>query len=194
MASTAARLQDATTRADAERARDAARRAAIDETADTRTKLRADARDLIDALDTTRAQRVRDAARDPSARHDLHETLGPPPGTVGGMAAWCGIADRVERYRDHHGTHGTTRAADPATRLLGGRPSTRRAGDEWDEAASLVRAASNIIEHAHRHDLSVADSQRRDDPRYWKHAVERSAHMSANAVARERGADAGIEL
>ena len=46
----------------------------------------------------TRPERVVAAAIDPT--NELWRSIGPPPTTRGGLAAWCGIAERVETERD----------------------------------------------------------------------------------------------
>ena len=57
-------------------------------------------RDLYDALDHTRPERIVAATTDPT--HDLWTSLGPPPTTRGGLAAWCGIAEQLETWNDRH--------------------------------------------------------------------------------------------
>jgi conjugative relaxase-like TrwC/TraI family protein len=190
----AARLQEATACVERERAADAARALALDETADTRAALRVDARHLLDALDTTRPQRIRDAARGDTGYRDLREALGPPPASLTGMAAWCGIAYRIETYRDHHGNDRASAVDDAVTGILGSRPDTPRGRDQWDQLASLIRAASNIIKHAQASELDIDEPRRLDDPRSWKHALERSIEASGAVRERSHRADAGLEL
>jgi conjugative relaxase-like TrwC/TraI family protein len=66
---------------------------------DLPVRLEAGVRDLDAALEHTRPHRVAAAATDPT--HPLWHMLGPPPLTRGGLAAWCGIAERVETANDH---------------------------------------------------------------------------------------------
>lgn len=108
------------------------------------------------------------------------------------MAAWCGIAYRIETYRDHHGTDGAASAKDVATRILGPRPATRRGREKWDQVVSLVSAASHIIEHAHGREFGLDESEP-DDPRVWKCAIERSIEASA-AARHQRGVGIDIDL
>jgi hypothetical protein len=193
MSGAAGRLQAATASLERERAAADARRADLSATANARAALRNDTRDLIDALDTTRPQRVRAAARGDIAYQDLRDALGPPPSTDAGLAAWCGIAYRVETYRDRHGVDRATRADDAATRLLGAKPPTGGGRIEWDRVASLVGAASSILADAHAHDLSDGNTAGVGDRSTWQRTLDDVQRASATA-ALERCADADIGL
>jgi hypothetical protein len=93
-------LTRAEQRVSQERDAAAAWAAAMKATSDERHQLEACAGDVAAALDQTRPQRVADAALDPTSH--LWNTLGPPPPTRGGTAAWCGIAQQLETFNDHH--------------------------------------------------------------------------------------------
>ena len=96
----------------AERERHAVREreTATRDTADERARLSSAIDDLDAALTATRPERVAAAAIDPT--NELWNSIGPPPTTRGGLAAWCGIAERFETERDHAqpnlGTHHQT--------------------------------------------------------------------------------------
>jgi len=84
----------------AERERNEVRRwaTATRNIADARDSLTNAINDLDTALAVTRPERVIAAAIDPT--NELWTSIGPPPATRGGLAAWCGIAERVEAERD----------------------------------------------------------------------------------------------
>jgi conjugative relaxase-like TrwC/TraI family protein len=167
---------------------------AMTATADPRTRLDAAIRDLDDALDATRAQRVAAAAVEPTSK--FWRALGPPPTTRGGLAAWCGIAEQLETWTDHH----------PASRqrhvralrgrshpILGPCPGVA-AAPQWDEVAALASDAKNIIDIASRLDPDPSPSPL-DDCANWHPAVDtaqRVLTVQRLAPAVDRGL--GIEL
>jgi hypothetical protein len=80
-----------------------------------------------------------------NAASDLPVILGPPPATRGGLAASCGIAERLEAWRDVHAVpvrsaHRMLARCDH--RILGRRPTSAR-GDEWDRIAALLDHAEH---------------------------------------------------
>ena len=104
---------------------------------------------IYDALDHTRPERIVAATTDPT--HDLWTTLGPPPTTRGGLAAWCGIAEQLETWNDRHPTptertapsktpwlKDPTRARrQPSARRTHCPPQQRRAWSSTPPAASI---------------------------------------------------------
>lgn len=166
---------------------DAVRRwdSAMEETAWEQMRLHTAVADLDDALGATRAGRVAAAACDPTS--DLQLSLGRPPHTGGGLAAWCGIAERVEAWRDHTAT--PTGRAEPCFGgdhhpVLGPRPP-RGAGQSWDRLVALVDHAEELVAAASRaHPVPTGDE--RPHHREWEPAVE----AAARAVAAERSVPA----
>jgi len=91
--------------------------AATRNTADKRDSLTNAINDLDAALAVTRPERVIAAATDPT--NELGRSIGPPPATRGGRAAWWGIAERVETDRDHGLNLGTRHVTDGVGTVLG---------------------------------------------------------------------------
>jgi hypothetical protein len=83
-----------------ETAHDQRRRQALDATASERQTLAHAIADTGHVLDTDREQRVVAAATAPPGSHHLHQLLGLPPTSRGGLAAWCALADHHEANQD----------------------------------------------------------------------------------------------
>ena len=136
--------------------------------------------DTTAALDHTRPERVAAAALDPTT--ELRGILGAPPPSRGGMAAWCGIAERLEAINDcepadhSYQTHGQPSAFY--------RPQER-------QTTTLLANAADIIATANQLDPEAAD-----DPLVlraaWQPTVETAdrtlaAHRSPPALDRGLG-------
>ena len=162
----------AQSKADAERERGAVREreTATRETADERARL-STAIDALDAaLTATRPERVAAAAIDPT--NVLWNSIGSPPPTRGGLAAWCGIAERIETEQDH---------AQPKRRT--------------DDLSSFLEHAHQIIDSASRLDPTPA----RDalvDRALWQPALAAGTDLVAEHArsAPEEEQELGLEL
>ena len=120
------------------------------ETAEERTRLSAAVADLSDALNATRAQRVAAAALDPAS--EMWRTLGAPPSTRGGLAAWCGIAQRLDAWVDARPASSALDHIAPRSRpLIGPRPNFS-AARKWDELAALIDRSRDLVTIASRSD------------------------------------------
>ncbi len=107
--------------------------------------------DLDAALAATRPERVAAAALDP--RNKLWQVLGPPPATRGGLAAWCGITERIEDWRDRGASPDRWIDHVPDARghpMLGLRPCAL--GRESDDLARVLSTARELIDAASRLD------------------------------------------
>ena len=148
--------------------------AAFDASDRARTQLTQAVSDLYDALDSTRPERVAAAATDPT--HPLWTTLGPPPSTRGGLAAWCGIAEHLETWNDQHpllppGTHDASKT--PSLNEQRALVDSNRP----DERTALLNNASEVIDNASRIDPSPAASH--NDRTSWRPAIESAERVLA---------------
>jgi conjugative relaxase-like TrwC/TraI family protein len=167
--------------------------AAMRASADQRADLTSAVADIAGALDITRPERVAAATRDPSSK--LWRTLGPPPTTRGGLAAWCGIAQRVVAWRDQL----------PDTRPLGHRaPSADDFADlrvrlhlhpahRRDGLAALVERNPAIIAYASQLDPSPPRPPI-EDRAAWQPAVDAADRALAVEQARSMERGLGVEL
>jgi conjugative relaxase-like TrwC/TraI family protein len=163
-------------------------------TADQRAHLTSAVADTGDALDITRAQRVAAATQDPGS--ELWRALGPPPATRGGLAAWCGLAERIEVWRDErpdarlpgHPAPGADDFADLRLKLR------LHLAHQPDGIAALVERAPAIIERASQQDLRPPQLPL-EDRTTWQPAVnaaDRALALEQAARSMQRGL--GIEL
>jgi hypothetical protein len=151
-------------------------RTAMGETAVERSDLSRAVDEIESALSATRPERVAAAALNPT--HHLWTDLGPPPHTRGGLAAWCGIAERVETTNDRGLVRGTRAAY----------------VHDFDELELVSHYAPEIIETAERLDPSPARHPL-DDRASWQRAVEAGSStlvIEGPELTIERGI--GIEL
>ena len=126
---------------------------AVDASAAVRDRLSAAVRDATAALDHTRPERA--GALDPA--HELWAVLGAPPKTRGGLAAWCGIGERVQAWDDY--------------RLPARRAGRAGHGSRQRELASLLADAPAILEYASRLDpAGIHDAVA--DRRAWQSTIE----------------------
>jgi hypothetical protein len=166
--------------------------AAMRATADQRAHLTTALTDIGDALDISRAERVAAATRD--SGNELWRTLGPPPATRRGLAAWCGIAERIEAWHDQHpDTRLPDHHAPGADDLLDLRLRLHLA-DRRHGIAGLVERAPAIIDRASQQDLSPRPAPL-EDRAIWQQAVDAADRALAVEQATrsvERGL--GIDL
>jgi hypothetical protein len=151
-------------------------RTAMAETAVERSDLSRAVDEIKGALSATRPDRVVAAALDPA--HHLWAELGPPPQTRGGLAAWCGLAERIETKRD---------------RARGVESTSGAYGYDIDDVDRAIENAPEIIKSAELRDPSPA--RHPGERAEWKRAVEASSRTLARegrSLESERGI--GIEL
>ena len=146
--------------------------AATRNTADRRDSLTKAINDLDIALAVTRPERVTAAAIDPT--NELWISIGPPPATRGGLAAWCGIAERLETERDR------------------GRPNlaTRRV---TDDLGAVLGHAHDIIDAASRQDPTTIQGSR-VDPSLWQPALAAGSRLIAELTQQTLEQGIGLEL
>jgi hypothetical protein len=129
---------------------------ALRETSREREQFSAATRDLADALDRTRPERVVGATLDPA--DSLWTMLGPPPPTRGGLNAWCGLAQQI------------VAAADQRSDALAPH-----------ELGTVVTHAPEIIELASDLDPGTAPNALADRPRW-----QQSLHATVDVLTAER--------
>ena len=163
---------------------------AFDASDGARTQLTQAVSDIYDALDSTRPDRVAAAVTDPT--NELWTTLGPPPTTRGGLAAWCGIAERLEAWNDQHpllppGTHDASKT--PSLNEQRSLVDSHRP----DELTALLYNTSEVIDKASRIDPSPAAS--RNDRTSWQPILETAQRVLAAERPLPRVEhDLGLEL
>lgn len=146
---------------------------ATKKSAEERDRLTRAVKDLDDALASTRAQRVAAAAVDPAS--ELWQSLGPPPETRGGLAAWCGIAERLDTWTDRRSstTSRLDRFAPRSHPLLGPRPSVSD-DREWDAVSTLLDHSAELVRSASRRDPGPP-GRLLEDQDLWQPAVKVAA-------------------
>ena len=142
--------------------------------------------ELDAALDNTRAARVEAMAAEPLAPTHLAGVLGEPPVDRAGRAAWCGLAYRVESYRDRHPealehpAHGGVMAA------IGPRPGERWCPEpEWDDLADRLAHGADVVGMARG---LASPSAALDETLSWLELADRAGRLlEAETVALNRG-------
>ncbi len=153
--------------------------------------------ELDAALDDTRAARVAAMAAEPIAPAPLVAVLGQAPADCAGRQAWCGLAYRVESYRDRHPEALGHEASGGIAAAIGPRPADRwHRAPEWDDLAgelahgvALVATAGELAKPRKPVLESEASS--------WLELVNRAGQvLEAQTLNRERGIsrDYGMEL
>ncbi len=161
------------------------------DTAHDRAALTNSINDLDAALAATRPERVAAAALNPT--HKLWQLLGPPPATRGGLAAWCGIAERIEDLRDRGASpdgwidHVPDACAHP---MLGLRPAL---GRESDDLARVLSSARELVDAASRLDSSPTTTHGFVDRSKWQ-ATLRAADDALATKQRAVDYSLGLEL
>ncbi|HET7489359.1 MAG TPA: MobF family relaxase [Acidimicrobiales bacterium] len=153
---------------------------------------------LVDSL----AARVRALAGDPPAH--LVEVLGRPPAPGAGRSAWCGLALRVEHYRDGHPEALGHDDDDGVNAAIGPRPSSRtQRPSAWDRVAGALRNAEAVVSVS----AGLGDDAHRggDGPAGWMATADRAAELIDAVEAaplpqrqiypeRDLGADHGMSI
>ena len=163
----------AQSKAAAERERHAVREreTATRDTADKRVRLSTAIDDIDAALTANRPARIAAAAVDP--HNELWNAIGPPPPTRGGLAAWCGIAERIETERDrapHRGAHCRS-----------------------DDLGTILEHANDIIDAANRLDPTPARGSQ-VDPSLWQPALAVGSDLVAERAPPALEQGLGVEL
>ena len=94
--------QTARLRLDAEASHERRRAKALAATEPQRTELTEALAELDAALDDTRPERVAAISGEAIVPAHLVAVLGEPPSHTAARQAWCGLACRIESYRDRH--------------------------------------------------------------------------------------------
>jgi hypothetical protein len=180
--------RDARSRLDAEASTQLRREAALGATEARRTELTHALAEIDAALDETRAQRVADLSAEAIVPAHL-AALGEVPTDPGARQVWCGLACRIESYRDRHPdalgheAHGGVEAA------IGPRPAERWMPDpEWDALAGHLRHGAGLVAVAAQLEatgVSYADAHS------W---IEVLDHAGALLEAQGRTPDHGLDL
>lgn len=163
-------------------------------TAPDRTRLNAAIEDLEAALDHTRPERIRAATTDPTST--LWTTLGPPPRTPGGLAAWCLLAEQLEAWDDRPPETDEwpdRLLREPTHPVLGRRPN-RDGRDVWNRLVVLldnwdpIKAAAERLES---HSTGITA-----EPETWRLAIDTAAESAVerSGVAMPRADDLGLGL
>jgi len=184
----------------AEDALDDARRAledwteAMDAAASERTRLGDAIEDLDAALVHTRPDRVRAAVTDPTSA--LWISLGPPPRTPGGLAAWCGLAEQLEAWDDRPPETDEwpdRLLREPTHPVLGRRPN-RDGRDVWNRLVVLLDNWDPIKAAAER--LESHSTGTTAEPETWRLAIDTAAESAVerSGVAMPRADDLGLGL
>jgi hypothetical protein len=127
---------------------------------------------------------------------ELWRTLGPPPVTRGGLAAWCGIAERIEAWRDQHPdtslpdhhAPGADEFADLRLRLR------LHLADRRHGMAALAKRAPAIIDHASQFD-DGPPTPALEDRTAWQPTVDAADRaLTVEQAARSMDRGLGIEL
>ena len=152
-------------------------------------------RELDAALDDTRAARVAAMAAEPLAPGHLAGLLGDPPTQPAGRAAWCGIAYRVESYRDRHPEALEHAVAGGVMAAIGSRPGERWCRQpEWDELADHLAHGADLVGMARG---LATPGETLDKASSWLDLVSRAGRLVEAETAtfeREISRDRGMEL
>jgi conjugative relaxase-like TrwC/TraI family protein len=157
---------DARQRLSQERAAQQQREQAMAAVAPQRGEVTQALAELDAALDDTRGQRVAVLAGQAITPFHLVSALGDPPAEPAGRQVWCGLAYRIESYRDRHPEALGHEVTGGVVAAIGPRPADRwDRAPEWDDLAGrladgpvLVGIAADIGplgETAHRDDVST---------------------------------------
>ena len=169
--------------------------AAMEAVGPERAELREALGELDAALDDTRAARVAAMAAEPLAPSHLIGVLGGPSAHGAGRAAWCGLAYRVETYRDRHPEALEHVAEGGVMAAIGRRPgewSCRQ--PEWDDLADHLAHGANVVARARRF---ASPGARLDEATSWLELADQAGRLlEAETVTLDRGIspDHGMEL
>ena len=169
--------------------------AAMEAVAPHRAELGEALGEIAAALDDTRAARVAAMAAEPLAPSHLVEVLGEPPADGARRAAWCGLAYRIETYRDRHpealehATEGGVMAA------IGPRPGEHWCRQpEWDDLADRLVHGADVVALARG---LASPGATLDETSSWLELADRAGRLlETQTVTLDRGIsrDHGMEL
>ncbi len=189
--------RDARRQLEAEKAAQRERAEAVEAVAPQRQELIQALAELDAALDDTRATRVAAMAAEPVAPPPWWRCRPGPGRPTPERQAWCGLAYRVESYRDRHPEALGHEASGGVAAAIGPRPADRwHRAPEWDHLAgelahgvALVATAGELAKPREPVLESEASS--------WLELVNRAGQvLEAQTLASERGIsrDHGMEL
>ena len=180
--------RDARSRLDAEASNQLRRDTALGATEASRTELTHVLDELDAALDDTRAQRVAALSAQAIVPAHLAAVLGKVPPDPGARQVWCGLAGRVESYRDRHPGALGHEAHGGVVAAIGPRPGERWMPDpEWDDLAGQLRHGTELVAaaaHVEATGVSHADAGS------WVEVLDRAGAL---LEAKGRTADHGLE-
>ena len=186
--------RDARQGLDGELAGQRERVAAMEAVAPERAGLREALGELDAALDDTRAARVAAMADEPLAPTHLAGVLGELPIDPGGREAWCGLAYRVETYRDRHPEALEHVGKGGVMAAIGPRPGERWCPQPaWDDLAEHLARGADVVVMARG---LASPAVRLDETSSWLELADRAGRLVEATVTVERGVSrhAGMEL
>lgn len=178
--------RDARSRLDAEASSQLRLEAALGATEARRSELTQAVAELDAALDDTRAQRVAELSAEAVVPAHLAAVLGEVPSDPRARQVWCGLACRIESYRDRHPealgheAHGGVVAA-IGPRLVKG----WMAEPEWDDLAGQLRHGSELVAVA----TEVATGVGHTDARSWTDILDKAGDLLEQGRMTEHGLD-----
>ncbi|HEV2810918.1 MAG TPA: MobF family relaxase [Acidimicrobiales bacterium] len=188
--------RDARGRLDAELAAQQKRARATDAVAPQRAELTQVLAEIDAALDDSRAARVSAIAAEPVAPAHLVAVLGEPPANSAGGQAWCGLAYRVESYRDRHPEALGHEASAGVAAAIGPRPGERwQRAPDWDDLAGQLGHGVALVAMAV--EVAGPGETMPDEPSSWLELVHQAGRdLEPRTPTLERGIsrDHGMEL
>lgn len=171
------------------------RAAAMEAVAPQRAELIEALGELDAALDDTRAARVAAMATQPLAPTHLAGVLGEAPEDPAGRAAWCGLAYRVEAYRDRHPEALEHIAEGGVIAAIGPRPGEKWCRQpEWDDLAEHLGHGPETVTMAKR---LRTGGEALDESSSWLELLDQAGLLlEAETAVLDRGInrDHGMEL
>ena len=177
---------------EAEMAAQRERVAAMEAVAPQRAELGQALGELDAALDDTREARVATMAAAPLAPSHLAEVLGDPPADGVGRAAWCGLAYRVEAYRDRHPEALEHVAEGRVMAAIGPRPGEPWSRQpEWDDLADRLAHGADVVAMARG---LASPGAALDETSSWLELADRAGRLPTTTLDRGISRDHGMEL
>ena len=181
---------DARERLDAEVSTMAERFRALAATEDCRIELTDALAELDAALDHTRAGRVAELADLDLTPTHLAGVLGQAPTDPRGRQAWCGLAERIESYRDRHPDALGHEEAGGVVGAVGPRPAKRwMPAPDWDDLAGRLRHGREVVAVAAQVAALAPSSAAGPEEGSWAEVFDQAAVL---LKARSRQADRGL--
>ncbi|MGH9181425.1 MAG: hypothetical protein ACRDY5_06900 [Acidimicrobiales bacterium] len=138
------------------------------------------------ALDDTRAQRVAALSGEAIVPAHLVAVLGEPPGDAAGHQAWCGLACRIESYRDRHPEAFGHESAGGVMAAIGPRQAERWMSDrEWDDLAGQLRHGPALVAMAAEINGGTRLSPVGAETRSWADILGSGGHAAGGASAND---------